>query len=204
VIHPASSPVAFYWAQYLASLPDGSDRPAEYYEAFHFGSSEESCDLITPLVLNGTKTATGSLLWVYEEEGRRPPEAGDYSIVTDAEGGPVCVILDTEIRNIPYDEVDRAFASDGGEEDRTLESWRQIYWEYIISECARIQREPSHKTPLVCERFRVVYKEPPKRKKQDGLIKTAGDILPPAVFVMPSVIAYECPFTPPASSSASP
>jgi hypothetical protein len=32
-----------------------------------------------------------------------------------------------------------------------------MYWRYILSECARIQREPTRKTPLVCERFGAVY-----------------------------------------------
>lgn len=149
-----------YWDQFIESLPEGAPQPSGYYDAFYFGSTPESCRAITPLVLNGTKTATGSLQWVHESEGRRPPQAGDYSIITDENHIPVCVILDTEITIRPYDEVDAAFAWDGGEEDRTLASWRQIYWDYIVAECARIGREPSLKTPLVCERFRVVYKEP--------------------------------------------
>ncbi len=152
-----------YWEQFLASLPAGAERPAAYYEAFSFGSSSESTRTITPLVLDGIKTATGSLLWVYEAEGRRPPMVGDYSIVTDGEE-PVAVILDAEVRILPYDEVDAAFAWDGGEEDRSLESWREMYWEYILLECGRISREPTLKTPLVCERFRVVYKEPLKQE----------------------------------------
>ena len=148
-----------YWAQFLASLPEDSDRPRQYYEAFCFGTTKKSAKLITPLVLSGIKTATGSLQWVYEAQGRTPPKAGDYSIVTDGDGQPVCIILDTEIRIIPFDEVDEAFAWDGGEEDRTLKSWRKIYWDYIRLECARIDRKPARKTPLVRERFRVVYKE---------------------------------------------
>src|SRR5512142_1951505 len=128
-----------YWAQFLESLPESSDRPNGYYDAFYFGSTRESALTIAALVLNGIKTATGSLQWVYEAEGRQPPAAGQYSIVTDGEHQPICIIQDTEVRIAPFDEVDAAFAWDGGEEDRTLESWRQIYWEYIVSECARIR-----------------------------------------------------------------
>jgi uncharacterized protein YhfF len=149
-----------YWAQFLRSQPALSEKPTTYYEEFSFGSTKESARELAALVLDGVKTATGSLQWVYEAEGRRAPRAGDYSIVTDGEGNPVCVILDTEVTIVPYDEVDAAFARDGGEEDRTLESWRGIYWEFIVTECARIGREPSPKAPLVCERFLVVYKEP--------------------------------------------
>jgi uncharacterized protein YhfF len=153
-----------YWAQFLATFPDDSERPRAYYESFYFGSTPESAKSIAVLVLNGVKTATGSLQRVYETEGKRQPAGGDYSIVTDAEGEPLCIIQDTEIRIIPYDEVDADFAWDGGEMDRTLESWREIYWDYIQSECARINRQPTLKMPLVCERFRVVYREPLRAK----------------------------------------
>jgi len=151
-----------YWTQFLESLPENAEQPVHYYDSFYFGSSKESAALITPLVLGGIKTATGSVQWVYEAEGRRPPMSGDYSIVTDGEGEPVCIIRDVEVEIIPYDEVSSAFAWEGGEEDRTLESWRRIYWDYIVSECARIKRQPTSKTPLVCERFCVVYNEPLK------------------------------------------
>jgi uncharacterized protein YhfF len=149
-----------YWAQFLATFPTGSERPQGYYDSFYFGMTAESAVSIAALVLDGTKTATGSLQWVYEAEGRRPPAPGDYGIVTDAAGNPLCIIQDTDIRVVPYDEVDAAFAWDGGELDRSLESWRAIYWEYIASESARIGREPTIRTPLICERFRVVYREP--------------------------------------------
>jgi uncharacterized protein YhfF len=161
VTHSREPNIDRYWAQFLESLP-ASARPAQYYDVFSFGTTKENAKSIAALVLDGVKTATGSLQWVYEAEGRQPPKQDDYSIVTDGEGHPLCVILDTEVRIVPYDEVDGAFAWDGGEEDRSLESWRQIYWDYIVLECARIQREPALKTPLVCERFRVVYRDPPK------------------------------------------
>jgi uncharacterized protein YhfF len=149
-----------YWAQFLATFPDGCERPAHYCDSFYFGMTPTSARSIAVLVLNGIKTATGSLQWIHEAEHKPFPQAGDYNIVTDAEGQPICTIQDTEIRIIPYEEVDAAFASDGGEMDRSLGSWREIYWEYICSECARINRQPTLKTPLVCERFRVVYSEP--------------------------------------------
>ena len=162
---PGAAETDRYWAQFLESLPAHA-RPAHYYEAFSFGTTKESARSIAALVLNGIKTATGSLQWVYEAEGRPPPRQGDHSIVTDGEGHPLCVIADMEVTIIPYDEVGNSFAWDGGEEDRSLESWRQIYWDYIVSECARIRREPTRKTPLICERFRVVYQEP---LKPDGM-----------------------------------
>ena len=149
-----------YWDQYLRSLPEGVPRPARYAQSGHFGIVPEDAPEITVLVLNGTKTASGSLLWTYEAEGSRPPEPRDLGVVTNGHDDPVCILETTEVQVIPYDEVGEEWAIDGGEGDQTLASWRRIYWDFIVSECAKIGREPSKKAPLVMERFRVVYREP--------------------------------------------
>jgi uncharacterized protein YhfF len=111
-----------------------------------------------PLVLAGTKTATGSLLWSYEADGKRLPEVGDHFVVTAGADDPVCIIETTEVRILPYEQVGPDYARDGGEADRSLVSWRDVYWRYIASECRRIGRAPSREAPLVMERFRVVYR----------------------------------------------
>lgn len=109
-------------------------------------------------MLAGTKTATGSALWSYEANGKRLPEVGDHWVVTAGADDPVCIIETTEVRILPFDEVGADYARDGGEGDRSLASWRDIYWRYLVSEGSRIGREPSPKAPLVMERFRVVYR----------------------------------------------
>jgi uncharacterized protein YhfF len=149
-----------YWRQFVQSLPPGAERPEGCYDAFHFGVEKEEASEIALLVLQGIKTATGSVQWVYEFEGKAPPRPGDHGIVLDSGDRPVCIIETTEVRLLPFDEVDERFAWDGGEWDRTLASWRENYWAFIVSECARIHREPTEKTPLVCERFRLDYREP--------------------------------------------
>ncbi|MBI4640688.1 MAG: ASCH domain-containing protein [Candidatus Tectomicrobia bacterium] len=135
-------------------------RPARYVEAFYFGTKPERARDIANLVLDGIKTATGSLKWSYDFDGKPLPHVGDLSIVTDGYNHPFCIIETTEVRILPLDEVDAQFAYEGGEEDRTLESWQRMYWSYIVHECIRIGREPIWKAPLVCERFRVIYQEP--------------------------------------------
>jgi uncharacterized protein YhfF len=147
-----------YWAGYVASLPP-EQRPAQpYVEAFCFGIVPEDAPEIVPLVLAGTKTATGSLLWAYEADGKPLPAAGDHWIVTAGADDPVCIIETTEVRILPFDEVGADWARDGGEGDLSLSFWRDIYSRYIESECRRIGHEPSPKAPLVMERFRVVYR----------------------------------------------
>jgi uncharacterized protein YhfF len=155
-----ASNVDRYWSQYLASLPPGEEPPAAYVEAGGFGFTEEDARAIAPLVLDGIKTATGCPLWSYEVDGKPIPRVRDLWIVTAGTDKPVCVIETTEVRTIPFDEVTEDYARDGGEDDRSLESWRRMYWKYILSECERIRREPSGDAPLVMERFKVVYREP--------------------------------------------
>ena len=161
-----------YWQQFQESLPPAERLPT-YYEAYYFGPRQHA-DEISALVKEGTKTATGTLKWLYDIDpdafpagatdapSKPPPKPGDLSIVTNGSDEPVCIIESTEVRTVPFDEVDEQFAYKGGEGDRTLECWRELYWAYIQVECARINREPVQKTPLVCERFRVVYREPLK------------------------------------------
>ena len=149
-----------YWNQYLISILGGQEQPSHYVECFAFGFTPADAREIAQLVLNGTKTATGSVLWSYDADKKPLPIVGDLWIVIAGGDAPVCIIKTTEVRIIPFDEVTADYASDGGEGDRSLESWREIYWEYIERECQRIGLEPNAKAPLVMERFRVVYEEP--------------------------------------------
>ena len=155
-----SKNVERYWNQYLTSIPGGQEQPSRYVECFAFGFSPADADEIAQLVVDGTKTATGSVLWSYDH-GRKPlPVVGDLWIVIAGSGAPVCIIQTTEVRIIPFDEVTADYAWEGGEGDRSLASWREIYWEYIERECQRIDVPPNTKAPLVMERFRVAYAEP--------------------------------------------
>jgi uncharacterized protein YhfF len=153
-----ASEVDRYWEEFVDSVPEDRGRPSGYVEAFFFGAKPDGARAIAELVLEGAKTATGSVLWSYEADGKPLPEVGDHWIVTGGENDPLCVIRTVEVRVIPFDEVGEEYARDGGEDDRSLESWRRMYWDYIVSECRRIGREPSEKAPLVMERFEVVHR----------------------------------------------
>jgi uncharacterized protein YhfF len=147
-----------YWQQYLASLPV-ADRTRSYVESFGFGFTADDASEIAVLVLDGIKTATGSVLWSYEADGKPIPRVGDHWVVMDGAGHPRCVIRTTDVAIIPFDEVPETYAQEGGEEDLTMATWRPLYWRYIVSECQRLGRAPDPKAPLVMERFTVVYRE---------------------------------------------
>jgi hypothetical protein len=62
------------------------------------------------------------LLLEHEVGGDPMPAEGGYGVVLDGAGQPRCVIRSTEMRVVPFREVDAAFAHDEGEGDRTLQS----------------------------------------------------------------------------------
>ena len=145
-----------FWEDYRRSQPEPAP-PRDYYEAFHFGNTQAMADKLAALVAGGVKTATSALLWHYEAAGKRLMQVGDLSIVTTWDGEPVCVIETTEVRVLPFNQVDAQFAYDYGEGDRTLAWWQERLWAYYQRECAGLGRPAREDMPLVCERFRVVF-----------------------------------------------
>ena len=124
--------------------------PGSTYETWYFGDSPELADELAELVMSGKKTATASLFWEYEAEGEKLPQVGGYSVITDYEGEPRGVIQTTEVRILPYDEVEADYAADEGEGDLSLEFWRQAHWRFFGRACAKIGRQPDMKMPVVC------------------------------------------------------
>ncbi|WP_148715948.1 ASCH domain-containing protein [Chitinolyticbacter meiyuanensis] len=143
-------PVASFWQAFLAQA--GLPEHTPLYETFAFGDNEADSSALAALVLAGRKTATASLAWEYGPD-RPLPRAGDYSLVIDWQGKPLCVIETLRIDLKPFDHVDSAFAAAEGEADGTLASWRELHWQYFERVCTRLGRQASPGMIVVCERF---------------------------------------------------
>lgn len=151
--------IAVCWTAYLASLPAGAETPADYVDASAFGAEgeDELADELAALVERGVKTATSSLLQAYQAGNYPLERAGDRCIVLTSTGQPRCVIEMTEVRIIPFGEVDAAFAADYGEGERTLPWWREHLGAYYARMCAARGWSFGDLTPMICKRFRVVF-----------------------------------------------
>ncbi|MDH3942590.1 MAG: ASCH domain-containing protein [Anaerolineae bacterium] len=145
-----------YWQAFLAS--DSPPPPGASYLAWAFGDSPEMADELLALVQAGTKTATASLHWVYEVENEALPQVGEYNIILDGAGRPGCITQTVEVRILPFDQVPADFGRDEGEGDLSLTFWRRVHWDFFTRECASIGRQPAEDMPVVCERFRLVYR----------------------------------------------
>ncbi|PCI09408.1 ASCH domain-containing protein [bacterium] len=125
----------------------------------YFGDSPKMADELLVPILEGKKTATCGALWEWEHEKETPLEPGYLAAIIDGSGNARCIIETVSVVLTPYNEVDAKFAFDEGEGDRTLEHWRKVHWEFFSRTLPRIGKEPSQDMPLLCERFRVIYRE---------------------------------------------
>lgn len=121
-------------------------------ESFAFGDTPAMADELARLVVEGGKTATASALADYEEAGEPLPVWGQLFIVLDGSGAPRALIRTTEVRVVPFNEVDADHAAAEGEGDGTLESWRaghRAFFERTVGFDDGMS--------VVLERFEVLY-----------------------------------------------
>ena len=147
-----------YWQKFLSTLPTDSPYHTKTYSKGGYGDSPELMDELIQLVLIGKKIATCGSLWEWEDEGKPLPKVGDVWVELDGNGNPVCITETTEVMIRKYNEVDAQFAHDEGEGDQSLNDWREAHRDFFSRVLRKIGKEFSEDMPLVCERFRVIYK----------------------------------------------
>jgi uncharacterized protein YhfF len=150
-----SEQVVNFWREFCAQNPGVN--PGELFQVWFFSNTRESAKELVELVLAGKKTATASLVEVNEISPENAPVDGGYSVVTDFDGNPRCIIQTTEIRHLPFEAVDAAFAFDEGEGDQSLEYWRACHWKYFSEEAAQMKIEFDEKSLIACERFKLLF-----------------------------------------------
>lgn len=149
---------AEYWNAFLAGLSPLSSYYGKRYILERFGDNRKLADELGQLVLDGIKTATSSALWKWETEGMLIPQPGLISIILNGKDQPICIIETTEVYVCRFNAVDEEFARSEGEGDLSLEYWRESHKHFFSRILPRIEKKFSEEMPLVCERFRVIYK----------------------------------------------
>lgn len=144
-----------FWRSFAASAQGPVDE--RFFEAFYFGDSEALANELAGLVLAGKKCATAGSVWSAEAEGKRLPQPGDLSIVTNWFGEPLCVIETESVNVSPFNEVQADFAAAEGEGDGSLQFWREAHRRYFSRECQAVGRKFSESMLVACERFKVLY-----------------------------------------------
>lgn len=147
-----------YWQTFLSTLPVNSAYQTKAYFEGGYGDSPELANELLQLVLIGKKTASCGSLWEWEAEGKPLTKIGDIWVELDGNGNPVCITETIEVTIRKYNEVNADFARAEGEGDLSLEYWRDAHRNFFSRVLPKIGREFSEEMPLVCERFRLIYK----------------------------------------------
>ena len=159
-----SSEITAFWHAFLSTQPND----AHYHSlgmppAWGFGDHAHLADELGALVLRGVKTATCTMLWEFEADHEPLPQPGDVSIILNGVGEALCIIETLQVEVAAFDMVGADFAYDEGEDDRSLEQWREAHWRYFSRICQQIGKQPQSDMPLVCERIKVIF---PKSSKE--------------------------------------
>ncbi|MET4059476.1 uncharacterized protein YhfF [Arthrobacter sp. UYP6] len=156
-ISPDFDAAALLWDAYASAFPEPAAADSQY-NVETFGDSPELADELLALVLDGSKTATSSLVADYTENGEQLPRIGIHWIVCDSAGAPRAILRTTELRLGTFQDADEAFARDEGEGDRSLNHWRRVHREFWQRTAAARGGSWSESDELVFERFTVVWR----------------------------------------------
>lgn len=125
------------------------------YEAWAFGGDPDG---LAALVLSGKKTATASAYDLYAYDNEELPRPGDHSVILDADDNAVCVIRNTAVSVVPFNDVDEEHARREGEGDLSLEHWRDVHRNLFTQWLEEAGMEFSENMPVVLETFQVVFR----------------------------------------------
>ena len=97
-----------------------------------FGDSAALADHLATLIATGVKTAScGSLAGCIEDNAF--PMIGEYKIVENSRGEPVCVIRVIGLHLLRFSDVTAELARKEGEGDLSLEYWRNEHRRFFYS-----------------------------------------------------------------------
>ena len=150
-----SEAVDRFWERFCGAEPHVD--AATPFQSWYFGNTPEMALELLDLVVAGKKTATASSQSMNELEPGTAPVPEGYSVVTDFDRNPKCVIRTSEIRHVPFAEVDEAFAADEGEGDLSLDYWRRVHWDYFTREARQHGFTFDERSIVCCERFRLLF-----------------------------------------------
>ena len=112
------------WQEYCrAANTDCNER----HDIWKFCGGGVFADELANLVLAGVKTATAGTKLAYEMADENLPEVGTYSVILFDNEEAACIIRDTKVSIVPFNQVSAEHACKEGEDDRSLNKWREVH-----------------------------------------------------------------------------
>lgn len=149
-----NSEIQAYWQDFIKQHEIEANAKVT---AYSFGYGKEVGDELANLVANGIKTATTSAAELYEPY-EEIPQVGEYNIILDGSGKPVCVTQTKVVETVPFNQVMVEHAYHEGEGDRSYEYWHRVHVEFFTDEYSEVNRTFNETVPVICEVFELVGK----------------------------------------------
>ncbi|MDO5695924.1 MAG: ASCH domain-containing protein [Eubacteriales bacterium] len=142
-----------YWEKFCHEKSIEKETP---HEAWGFGNTKEMADELASLVYTRIKTATTSAYELYGPD-EHIPQVGDYNIILDGSGNPVCITQTKAVQIIPYNQITPEHVWHEGEGDRSYQYWRKIHDDFFEREYKECGQAFYEEAPMICEVFEKVY-----------------------------------------------
>lgn len=128
------------------------------HDIWKFCGGGEFADQLAYLVLDGIKTATASAKIAYDLYGEELPDAGTYSVILFDNEEAACIIRDVKVSVVPFHRVSEEHAYKEGEDDRSLEKWREVHRRAFTPDYHAAGFPFDENGDCVLEEFEVVYR----------------------------------------------
>lgn len=134
-----------------------SEPPADgFFRVRHFGDEQATADLLLDLIVQGEKTVTFPIPWLYEGDRNATPVVGGYTVVTDFAGNPGALLRTTSVKTLQFGEVTEADTQYEGPGARPLDAWRAIHLAAFTKRLKPRGQAPAEDMPVTVERFELV------------------------------------------------
>ena len=128
------------------------------HDSWKFCGGGPLADELAHLVLAGVKTATASTKLAYEIAGDELPKVGTYSVILFDNGEAACIVQNIKVSLTPFHQVSAAHAWKEGEDDRSLQKWRESHRRAFAPDYASVGLDFDENGDCVLEEFEVVYR----------------------------------------------
>ena len=143
------------WQEFCRTTNTDENTP---HDIWKFCGSGEFADGLANLVLAGVKTATASTKLAFDMDGDELPNVGAYSVVLFDNDEAACVIRDVKVSVVPFNQVSAEHAYKEGEDDRSLEQWRQVHLRAFTPDYQEAGLDFDENGDCVLEEFEVVFR----------------------------------------------
>lgn len=143
------------WGDYLDSHLEHAfkDSPKTVY----FGDNEIDADTSSALVKSEIKKAVSYSLLGLQQRNEPLPKIGNFLVVTNWKGEAQCIVRITAVSLKPFFSINASYAQLEGEGDKSLEHWKNVYWDLYTRELNAFGREPRDSMIIVCQEFVKVF-----------------------------------------------